>query len=163
MNIVNERRVLLDVNDLTYLIKSVANEKKNSYKSISIGTNSSHINFLRRSEFQYEVEELSASEKLFKLYSRDNKLIDSFAFPFYPNTTQFSSALTKDKSKLEAHFHKHDFNTTYSNVYHFDEIEKAKSDFISLNSTNGAVIKPLNSSLGKGVFVNVPIERFDEN
>lgn len=163
MNIGNERRIFLDVNDLTYLIKSVSNVKKNYYKSISIGTNSSHINFLRRSEFQYDVEELSSSEKVFKLYSKESKLIDSFVFPFYPNTTQFSSSLTKNKSKLEAHFHKNNFSTTYSSVYDFDQVEKAKSDFISINSNNGAVIKPLNSSLGKGVFVNVPIERFNEN
>lgn len=162
MNRVNERRIVLNVNDLTYLINSVSNEKKNIYKTISIGTNSSHINFLKRSEFQYDVETLSASEKLFKIYSKTNKLIDSFVFPFYPNTTQFASELTKDKSKLESHFHKNGFRTTHSNVYNFDESRKAKSDFISLNSTNGAVIKPLNSSLGKGVFVNVPVHRFDE-
>lgn len=153
----------MDVQDLNYLIKSISNEKKNIYKKISVGTNSSHINFLKRSNFKYEVETLSPSEKLFKIYSKNGKLIDSFVFPFYPNTTQVASELTKDKSKLEDHFHRHGFNTTHSKVYYFDEVEKAKSDFISLNSINGAVIKPLNSSLGKGVFVNVPVNRFNES
>src|SRR5699024_5649302 len=70
---------------------------------------------------------------------------------------------TRNKFRAEEHLHKCGLKTTNSRVYSYNEIDKAKSDYFKNDIDERVVIKPLKSSLGRGVFVNVSKERFNEN
>lgn len=153
----------MDVHDLNYLLDQFKGVPKNKYRSVNVGTNSSYINFLQRSDYNYTIETISASKKNINILTKNNEFIDSFHYPLYPNSTEFALNLTRDKFRAEKHLHKCGLNTTTSRVYTYDEVEKAKSDYFINDENERVVIKPLKSSLGRGVFVNVSKERFNEN
>jgi len=153
----------LDVNDLNYLLDQFKDVSKNKYKSVNVGSNSSYITYLKRSDFNHSIETINASKKLISILTKDGKLIDAFHYPLYPNGTEFALNLTRDKFRAENHLHKCGLNTTKSRVYSYDEVEKAKSEYFIDDINERVVIKPLKSSLGRGVFVNVSKERFNEN
>lgn len=153
----------MDVNDLNYLLDQFKDVSKNKYKSVNVGSNSSYITYLKRSDFNHSIETINASKKLISILTKDGKLIDAFHYPLYPNGTEFALNLTRDKFRAENHLHKCGLNTTKSRVYSYDEVEKAKSEYFIDDINERVVIKPLKSSLGRGVFVNVSKERFNEN
>ncbi|CAM4187825.1 hypothetical protein [Jeotgalicoccus halotolerans] len=153
----------MDVNDLNYLLDQFKDVSKNKYKSVNVGSNSSYITYLKRSGFNHSIETINASKKLISILTKEGKLIDAFHYPLYPNGTEFALNLTRDKFRAENHLHKCGLNTTKSRVYSYDEVEKAKSEYFIDDINERVVIKPLKSSLGRGVFVNVSKERFNEN
>lgn len=153
----------MDVQDLNYLLDQFKGVSKNKYKSVNVGSNSSYITYLKRSDYNHTVETINASKKLISILTKDDKLIDSFHYPLYPNGTEYALNLTRDKFRAENHLHKCGLNTTKSRVYSYDEVEKAKSEYFIDDINERVVIKPLKSSLGRGVFVNVSKERFNEN
>lgn len=153
----------MDVNDLNYLLDQFKDVSKNKYKSVNVGSNSSYITYLKRSDFNHSIETINASKKLISILTKEGKLIDAFHYPLYPNGTEFALNLTRDKFRAENHLHKCGLNTTKSRVYSYDEVEKAKSEYFIDDINERVVIKPLKSSLGRGVFVNVSKERFNEN
>lgn len=153
----------LDVNDLNYLLESVKNEKQNIYKSVRIATNSNHMSYLKRSKFNHKINELNKSVREFKLYTKDNEFIDSFHYPYYPGTSEYALNLTRNKFRAEKHFSKCGFRTTNSKFYYFSESELALNEVFETDDKKKVVIKPLNSSLGRGVFVNVSKNRFLDN
>lgn len=153
----------MDVKDLDYLLDQFKGVSKNKYKSVNVGSNSSYITYLKRSDYNHSIETINASKKLISILTKDDKLIDSFHYPLYPNGTEFALNLTRDKFRAENHLHKCGLNTTKSRVYSYDEVEKAKSEYFIDDANERVVIKPLKSSLGRGVFVNVSKERFNEN
>lgn len=153
----------MDVNDLKYLLNSVKGEKRNTYKNISVASNSSHINYLRRSNFKHEINEINKSVREFILYTKDNEKIESFHYPYYPGTSEYALKLTRDKVRAEEHFKKCGFRTTNSKFYHFEDGKKAIEEVFENVPDKKVVVKPLNSSLGRGVFVNVSKDRFMEN
>lgn len=153
----------MDVKDLNYLLDQFKGVSKNKYKSVNVGSNSSYITYLKRSDYNHSIETINASKKLISILTKDDKLIDSFHYPLYPNGTEYALNLTRDKFRAENHLHKCGLNTTKSRVYSYDEVEKAKSEYFIDDVNERVVIKPLKSSLGRGVFVNVSKERFNEN
>lgn len=153
----------MDVQDLNYLLDQFKGVSKNKYKSVNVGSNSSYITYLKRSDYNHSIETINASKKLISILTKDDKLIDSFHYPLYPNGTEYALNLTRDKFRAENHLHKCGLNTTKSRVYSYDEVEKAKSEYFIDDVNERVVIKPLKSSLGRGVFVNVSKERFNEN
>lgn len=69
----------------------------------------------------------------------------------------------KDKFKTEEHLKKYKINTTDSKIYQYYDCEMAKKEFFKNNPNRKSVIKPLNDSLSRGVYVNVSKERFEHN
>lgn len=153
----------MNVTDLNYLLENIEHLERNEYDFVNVGSNSNYINYLRRSEFNYKIDELNKSEKVISILTRSGKLIDSFKYPLYPNNLEIGLKLTGDKFETEKHLTKFGFETTSSKVYSYEDMELAKNDFFNRNNSERVVIKPLNSSFGRGVFVNVSKERFEEN
>lgn len=69
----------------------------------------------------------------------------------------------KDKYKTENHLKEFGISTTNSKIYKYSEVNKAKNEFYTENPGYNAVVKPLNSSLSRGVYVNITENRFDLN
>lgn len=153
----------MDVNDLNYILNQFKDSKKNKYKSVNVGTNSSYINYLKRSQYNHKIDSINASKKQISILTKDGKYIDSFNYPLYPNGTQYALHLTRDKFRAENHLHKCNLSTTKSRVYSYGQMSQAKADFFNDTKNERAVIKPLKSSLGRGVFVNVSEEHFEES
>lgn len=139
-------------------------EQKNIYKNVNFGTNSIYINYLKHNNYKHAIENISPSKKRITILTMENEPIESFEYPLYPNSTKYALNLTEDKFRAEEHFHKVGINTTKSKIYSYREIDKAKFDYFHDKNKNEArvVIKPLKSSFGRGVFVNVSEDRFNE-
>src|SRR5699024_4289763 len=76
----------------------------------------------------------------------------------YPNNSQESLELVRDKITTEKLLILSGINTTNSKVYNENEMEQAKLDFYN-EEDKLAVLKPMNMSQGKGV--NVAVKKSD--
>lgn len=151
-------------NDLKYLLTHIDLDKKNIYNNkIKAGTNGTYIDYLKNNNINYKINEIDSKINNITIMTSDNKIIDIIANPLYPNNNEYGITIMKDKFKTEEHLKKYKMNTTDSKIYQYYDCEMAKKEFFKNNPNRKAVIKPLNGSLSKGVYVNVSKERFEHN
>src|SRR5699024_4375551 len=101
--------------------------------------------------------------KIIKILTKDNNLIATINNPLYPNNNTFGISIMNNKLKTEKYLKEFGINTPDSKIYKYSEVKRAKADFFKENPGKNAVIKPLNGSLSRGVYVNVSEHRFETN
>src|SRR5699024_3825289 len=79
----------------------------------------------------------------------------------YPNNGKNIRKLVEDKLKTEQYLSQFGINTPRSKIYHMSEKESAMEE--CFKNTEKIVLKPLSSSRGRGVQINVTKDRFDIN
>lgn len=152
----------MDNQNLKYLISIFKNMDRNYYEYASFGDNTSHINYLNTKKINYDLEDASGVRKTYVIKDPNNNELFNFRYPFYTHNQQIALDITKDKYLAEEHFKRCGFKTTSSKVYLAKEVETAFRVTFNDNENKKIVLKPSNSSLGKGVFVNVSKESFKE-
>ena len=154
----------MDNKDLEYLLKYNPHKVQNIYKpGITTSTAGLHFDALKNSNFKYRVK--STNRKYLKqidLLRIDGSLIGSVLNPYYPTTTKLAREITNDKLKTEKLLNFFGINTPRSRVYNPGNVDMAFNETFK-NNHNNVVIKPLASSFGRGVRVNVSEDRFKYN
>lgn len=154
----------MDNRDLDYLNSNNPHKVQNKYdKNIITSTAGLHLNFLKNSNYKYKIRNTNRKYlKKIDILRLDGSVIGTVLNPYYPTTAKLGRELTNDKLKTELLLNNFGITTPQSKVYEKDEMNLAYDSAFSDNNHN-VVIKPLSSSLGRGVRVNVSKERFKHN
>src|SRR5699024_7898210 len=154
----------MDSNDLVYLLKNNTYKTKNIYEGkIITSTSALHINFLKNSGYKYKIHDTKRKYlKKIDVLRVDGSLVATVLNPNYPNNALIGRELTNDKIKTERHLRRFNIGTPNSRLYNDNDIDIAYEESFAETKKN-IVIKPLASSLGRGVRVNVSQKRFKHN
>lgn len=154
----------LDNKDLNYLFNNSPHKIQNKYdENIITSTAGLQLNFLKNSNYKYKIRNTKRKYlKKLDILRVDGSRIGTVLNPFYPTTAKIGRELTNDKLKTELLLNRYGIKTPQSIVYDKDEMNLAYENAFRNNESN-IVIKPLSSSLGRGVRVNVSKERFKHN
>lgn len=150
--------------DLVYLNSNNPHKVQNIYDgNIITSTAGLHLNFLKNSNFKYRIKDTNRRYlKKIDLLRIDGTLIGTVLNPYYPTTAKIGRMLTNDKLRTEQYLNNFNIKTPLSRVYNKEDVDLAYEESFTDNQAN-VVIKPLASSLGRGVRVNVSKERFKHN
>lgn len=150
--------------DLEYIFNNSPYTSKNIYKTgVKASTNGLYIDYLESKNINYKIEETDSNIKIIKILTKDNNLIATINNPLYPNNNTFGISIMNNKLKTEKYLKEFGISTPDSKIYKYSEVKRAKADFFKENPGKNAVIKPLNGSLSRGVYVNVSEHRFETN
>lgn len=154
----------MDNKDLNYLFDNIPHKKQNKYDDNIITTTAGiQLNFLKNSVYKYKIRNTKRKYlKKIDILRIDNSKIGTVLNPFYPTTSKIARELTNDKLKTEQILNNFGISTPQSQVYDKDDIDFAYEHTFNQN-LNNVVIKPLASSLGRGVRTNVSKARFKHN
>jgi len=150
--------------DLNYIIKHFNLDERNVYSSnVKAGVNGTYIDFLHNSDINHRVTEVKPAIKTIEILTKNNTPMATIENPIYPNNNNYGISIMKNKFTTENHLKKFGIRTTDSKIYTYNEMELAEQEFFKHNPERKAVIKPLNGSLSRGVYVNVSKDRFADN
>ena len=148
--------------DLEYLLNNNPFKYKNYYKDVPTSNLEIQESYLKSSVINYK--KIKAEKSIRNRYQildlNDNSIFELRELQ-YPNNGKNIRKLVEDKLKTEKYISQFGINTPQSKVYHMSEREIAKQE--SFTKKEKIVIKPLSSSRGRGVQVNVSKDRFDIN
>lgn len=145
--------------DLEYIFSNIDSNEMNIYKKIpTLNTMKQYVNKAKKYGFNYDEGVGKGNQKTLTLKRIDGTVIGEVKNMKYPNNTQESLDLVRNKISTEKLLILSGINTTNSKVYNESEMEHAKSDFYT-EDNKLAVLKPLNMSQGKGV--NVAVNKLD--
>lgn len=149
--------------DLKYIYDNKPHSEMNKYPmGIQRNTILQYIDFLQENDYKYYVKKLKKGHRSITLKREDGSNIDVLKNPVYPTNSKVGRKIAIDKFKSEQLLKKADLLTTNSMLFNMNEKEAAKeAAFKDGEPEKGIVIKPLDLSLGKGVFVNVTKENFE--
>src|SRR5699024_123692 len=150
--------------DLNYIYNNTKSLKRNIYPhKLTKSTIPLQIKFLKENELNFEIEHLKEKKgRIIHLKDKENKNIGTIERSAYPSNSKLGKYLTSNKLKTEQHLKKFNIRTTNSKIYDNDEVQLAKDETFE-DPNKRVVIKPLISTLGNGVMVNVNKERFEYN
>lgn len=151
--------------DLKYIYDNKPHKSMNKYPmGIQRNTILQYIDYLEENQYKHYVKKLKKGHRSITLKRDDGTNIDILKNPIYPTNSKIGRQIAIDKFKTEKHLKEANLLTTNSSIYKMNDRDEAKLNaFKDNDSEKGIVIKPLNLSLGKGVFVNVTKENFDEH
>lgn len=151
--------------DLKYIYDNKPHNKMNKYPiGIQRNTILQYIDYLEENDYRHYVRKLRKGHRSITLKREDGSNIDILKNPVYPTNSKIGRQIAIDKFKAEKHLKEAELLTTNSSLYKMNERGKAKeAAFKDGEPEKGVVIKPLDLSLGKGVFVNITKEKFDEH
>lgn len=151
--------------DLKYIYDNKPHNEMNKYPiGIQRNTILQYIDYLEENGYKHYVKRLRKGHRSITLKREDGSNIDILKNPVYPTNSKGGRQIAIDKFKTEKHLKEAGLLTTNSSLFKMGEQEKAKETaFKEGEPEKGVVIKPLDLSLGKGVFVNVTEENFDEH
>ncbi|SDL25353.1 ATP-grasp domain-containing protein [Lacicoccus qingdaonensis] len=151
-------------NDLKYLLNNNPYSEKNYYPmNVTSATAAFHTEFLKRSHFKYKIRNTKRKYlKIIDVLRSDGSLIGSIKNPIYPTNAYIGRQITIDKLMTEQYCRRFGIKTPESESYDVADLEIAKKNAFN-HSDKSVVIKPLDSSFGRGVRVNVTKNRFDYN
>lgn len=98
--------------------------------------------------------------KNINIFRLDGSLLDTVTNPNYPTNSKIGIRLAGNKIKTEERLKAFNLRTTNSKIYKIEDKKKAFSE-LNIENDKRVVIKPLNGTMGRGVFVNVNSDRFD--
>ena len=155
-------RYRMNINDLEYLLENNPHKNKNYYKDVSTTNLDIQESYLRCSFFNYKkVKGKRSINNRYQILDLNNIPIFELKELQYPNNGKNIRKLVEDKLKTEQYISRFGVNTPKSKLYHMNEKDKAKSECFKNNEK--IVLKPLSSSRGRGVQINVTKDRFDVN
>lgn len=150
----------MDNHDLQYIFDNIPYKNPNIYPKIKVSTQNLHIDYLENSNLKYDVSNTKIRKiKNINIYRLDGSLINTVTNPNYPTNSKLGIRLAGNKLKTEALLKLYRLNTTNSKLYSIHDKEKAYEEAYKDNNYP-VVIKPLNGTMGNGVFVNVKKDRF---
>src|SRR5699024_7673814 len=151
--------------DLKYIYDNKPQNEMNKYPiGIQRNTILQYIDYLAENDYKHYVKKLRKGHRSITLKREDGSNIDILKNPVYPTNSKIGREIAIDKFKAPKHPKAADLLTTNSSLFKMNEKENAKeAAFKDGKPQKGIVIKPLDLSLGKGVFVNVTRENFDEH
>src|SRR5699024_5472290 len=156
------KRYEMNNQDLEYLLNNNPFKYKNYYKDVPTSNLEIQESYLKSSVINYK--KIKAEKSIRNRYQildlNDNSIFELRELQ-YPNNGKNIRKLVEDKLKTEKYISQFGINTPQSKVYHMSEREFAKQE--SFTKKDKIVIKPLSSSRGRGVQVNVTKDRFDIN
>lgn len=153
--------MILDSQDLQYIFDNIAFKKPNVYPTVKVSTQNLHIDYLKDSGIKFDVNDTKNKKiKNINIFRLDGSLLHTVTNPNYPTNSKIGIKLAGNKIKTEEHLKAFNLKTTSSKIYKIEDKEKAFSD-LSIDSSKRVVIKPLNGTMGRGVFVNVNHDRFN--
>jgi len=154
----------MDEKDLEYIFNHNPFKEKNYYPDkLKTSTTFLHTDFLKRNNINYRFRKAKRSKYTYiDLQRRDLTTIKTITNLRYPTNSRIGILLTRDKLRSEQYLKRFNITTPDSKVFNSNDLVKAKMETFC-NSNKPVVIKPLNSSLGRGVIVNVSEERFDHS
>lgn len=145
--------------DLEYIFSNIDTSQMNIYKKIpTLNTMKQYINKTKKYGFNFDEGIGKGNQKILILKRIDGTIIGEIKDMKYPNNSQESLELVRDKITTEKILILSGINTTNSKVYYENEMNQAKLDFYN-EENKLAVLKPTNMSQGKGV--NVAIKKSD--
>lgn len=147
--------------DLEYIFNNSPYTEKKFYKQKLItATLSLHTNFLRNSIINYKTTLPKGKKKrIIHVQRVDGSEIGIVDGVSYPTNAQIGKWLVNDKFKTENHLQLFNINTPNSRIYSKNNLEIAKTQAYEKANTP-VVIKPLVSTMSKGVMLNVSEKRF---
>lgn len=146
--------------DLKYIYDNIPYQKMNQYPhNLNTNTILQISDKMKEIGYEYNLKKLKTGHHSIDMLRKDGSLAATLKNPIYPSNSKAGRRVAIDKLKTEKHLRSAGLNTTKSRLYTSDQMEKAKKEVFS-DSDSGVVIKPLDMSLGKGVFVNVKEEDF---
>ncbi|TVT28873.1 ATP-grasp domain-containing protein [Salinicoccus cyprini] len=147
--------------DLLYVYETIPYQQKNIYPSdLNTNTILQVDDAMKKYGFENKVKKLKTGHFAIDMKREDGSRIATLKNPIYPTNSQAGRKIAIDKYKTENFLSKAGLRTTKSKVYTSDEMDRARNEAYS-SGAEGVVIKPLDMSLGKGVFVNVAEDDFD--
>jgi len=156
------KRYEMNNRDLEYLLNNNPFKYKNYYKDVPTSNLDIQESYLKSSVINHK--KIKAEKSIRNRYQildlNDNSIFELRELQ-YPNNGKNIRKLVEDKLKTEKYISQFGINTPQSKVYHMSEREFAKQE--SFTKKDKIVIKPLSSSRGRGVQVNVTKDRFDIN
>src|SRR5699024_11089002 len=156
------RRLIMNSKDLEYIYNNIPYDTMNIYDDIkTLNTVEQYINKAKELGFKNNVKKLKNNHKQLNMLRKDGSLIGFLRNPVYPSNSAEGRAVSIDKIETEKILTLAEIRTTVSKVYSGQEMEKAmKESFNGPKDT--VVIKPNDMSLGRGVYVNVTENEFEE-
>ena len=152
----------MNISDLEYLLKNNPHRDKNFYKDIATSNLDIQESYLRSSFFNYKkVKGKRSINNKYQILDLNNMPIFELKELQYPNNGKNIRKLVEDKLKTEQYLSQFGINTPRSKIYHMSEKESAMEE--CFKNTEKIVLKPLSSSRGRGVQINVTKDRFDIN
>jgi len=152
----------MNISDLEYLLKNNPHREKNFYKDIATSNLDIQESYLRSSFFNYKkVKGKRSINNKYQILDLNNMPIFELKELQYPNNGKNIRKLVEDKLKTEQYLSQFGINTPRSKIYHMSEKESAMEE--CFKNTEKIVLKPLSSSRGRGVQINVTKDRFDIN
>ena len=147
--------------DLEYIYNVIPYDKMNTY-SHNINTHpiSQYTRTLNRKGYNYSVERIVSGHRSINLLRKDGTLAGKLRSPVYPSNSDEGRSIANHKVRTEEYLRKVGVTAPISKIYTPDEMKKAKKEAFE-NSDQHVVIKPLNLSLGRGVFVDISEDDFE--
>lgn len=147
--------------DLKYIFNNSPYKEKNIYnQKLITATLSLHTNFLKNSIINYKTTlPKGKTKRVIHVNRADGSEIAIVNGVSYPTNAQIGKWLVNDKFKTEKHLQIFNINTPNSKIYNQKDVAQAKLETF-IDSKSPVVIKPLISTMSKGVMLNVTEDRF---
>jgi len=148
--------------DLEYIFDNMPSYKMNKYPlNIETNTVKQFIEYLNQTEYKFSIKDIDQGLKSIQFQREDSTPFAVLKNPIYPINSDIGRKLAINKLKTEKVLKNAGLLTTNSKLYNYSQKGVAKNNAYKENDADkGVVIKPLNLSLGKGVFVNVIEKNF---
>ncbi|CAM2895054.1 ATP-grasp domain-containing protein [Salinicoccus roseus] len=147
-------------NDLRYIYNRMPYTEMNVYpQGLNTNTVLQFAETMKDCGYRYSLRKLKSGHHAIEMLRKNGDRSATLKNPIYPTNSQVGRKIAIDKFKTEKFLRSAGLGTTKSKLYESHQLDQAKKEAYA-ESSEGVVIKPLDMSLGKGVFTKVAEEDF---